>query len=482
VRPRTRVNWLIWLGLILSWPAVSSAQRVWQPPLRRISQPEMRSFSALVERSQVGQPLRGMRLLGVQHLLGSTGGLLRAFSTSGMRPEHMIVLGKTYSQHDGVIRDLRLDGYGVFPSEVEPGLDARLAGVRRQEMARGGRIAELERAVAQLRASEAATPGAKRERILVIDDGGELIELIHYQHPELHDRIVAVEQTTRGLKRIAGLSLRFPVISVAGSEAKREHESPMIGASIAKSTLEKLGELSASGVRVGSSTLVIGYGAVGRATAAALARAGRKVAIYDRSEAARKEAGAPPGRFQVYDRLEDALPHAAVVVSTTGETPVTETHLRLLPDWAVLINGASSSTEFRPDQTRFSSYYSLRFSPNKLVQMVRGRTVAEDERAAMERGTMRARRDWVFELAHNRRIVVPNQGTVINFDGSADPIPPRYIQLTRGLLYLAALQAAQLPAGARGVIELDGAAQRTWVEEVRAELRSTSESLAEPRF
>lgn len=104
--------------------------------------------------------------------------------------------------------------------------------------------------------------------------------------------------------------------------------------------------------------------------------------------------------------------------------------------------------------------------------------------------TLRTRRDRGFSTGPGKDIYVANQGTVINFDGSLDPIPPRYIQLTRGLLYLASLQAAALArmdAPPHGVVPLDRKSQDDWVKDdwvkmVKQDLARTGESLEVPRF
>jgi hypothetical protein len=61
-----------------------------------------------------------------------------------------------------------------------------------------------------------------------------------------------------------------------------------------------------------------------------------------------------------------------------------------------------------------------------------------------------------------------------------DPIPPRYIQLTHGLLFLGSVQAMKTTRP--GIFALSDDAQERWSKAVEADLATTSESLRHPTF
>jgi hypothetical protein len=253
----------------------------------------------------------------------------------------------------------------------------------------------------------------------------------------------------------------------------------MIGRSVGKTAVAKLAELRQRGAPVGKRTLVVGYGNVGEATAAALRREDQDVAIVDLDEGRRGKAQA--GGLRVFATLEEALAagHAEVVVGTTGEIAMSAAAMGRLPDGAVLINAASSATEFLPDAAALQgSLGAAQRQGDVLVTTFRGRPFVMG--AAEGHQTLR-RHDWVLHLG-GKSVLLANQGAVINFDGSEDPIPPRYIQLTRGLLFLAAVQASELTGGERGLIALDARRQADWVDLVNADLARTGESLSAPRF
>jgi hypothetical protein len=148
----------------------------------KLSNPRMDAFWRMVGEHADERPFAGYRIIAVQHLLGSTGGLLRAFVSCGARPQDITVVGKSYSEHGGVIGELRADGFDV----------------RRSRRGYSRDVGDL---VKMVLAEARRHPGRK---FLVIGDGGKLIrrlEIAVQQHdapPNLARRIFAVEQTTRG--------------------------------------------------------------------------------------------------------------------------------------------------------------------------------------------------------------------------------------------------------------------------------------------
>ena len=438
---------------------------------RSITRPVMPAYESLAQRLGRGRPFRNVVLVGVQHLLGSTGGLLHGLARGGLRPAETHIAGKTYSQHPAVIEALRQQGFHIYPAGREPGSDTTLSYMHANMGVLGHMVlpdvrtfnSPVARMIANIRRQLAADRTGTR-RILVIDEGGALIEAIHRQHPDLHNRVIAVEQTTAGINAIERFAheLRFPVVDVASSSAKVIHESPMIGRSVAQTTISTTERLRRQGARIseGANHLVLGYGNVGRATAATLRRLGRPVTVYDPSAQAR-EAAQRDG-LRVFETLEEALPTGNVVIAASNQVRLQGRALLDLPDYACLVNASSSSTVFNPQPAAVG--YAPMGPPN------------------LASAEARRDRDWQFRLRNGRTLYLAKQGTVINFDERTDPIPPRYIQLTRGLLHLAAHQAVQLPGGARGIVPLDGAAEQAWVSQVNQDLARTGESLASPSF
>jgi S-adenosylhomocysteine hydrolase len=272
-------------------------------------------------------------------------------------------------------------------------------------------------------------------------------------------KIVAVEQTRRGIEKLAGVKLLFPVIDVARAWAKTTYEAPLIGRSVANAVEERLAGLERGRVPFGKKVLVIGYGTVGRAVARELARRGYTVVAYDRRASARADAEADG--IPLFTSKAAAFPHGELVISATGEVVVTQSNLRLLPDGAVLFNAGSYLTEFDPAMRR----------PGPST--FRGKSMNAFEDAA------RPWNGYAILRAGRKEYLLSSWGGVVNF-GPVDPIPARYIQLTRGLLYLGALQAARTTTP--GIQALDAQPQRDLVARIQAELRRRGESLETPTF
>ena len=67
---------------------------------------EMRAFGKLAARLAKTKPLKGMHVLGHQHLEGATQGLSAALVEAGVEPGHISLLGKTYSENPETVRAL----------------------------------------------------------------------------------------------------------------------------------------------------------------------------------------------------------------------------------------------------------------------------------------------------------------------------------------------------------------------------------------
>ena len=64
------------------------------------------------------------------------------------------------------------------------------------------------------------------EKILVLDDGGELIS--NLKDFIFHDNIAAMEQTTSGIEKIKNKKFNFPIINIATSTIKKKCETPFL--------------------------------------------------------------------------------------------------------------------------------------------------------------------------------------------------------------------------------------------------------------
>jgi len=473
----------------------------------------MRAFASLVARHAPGQPLAGFHVFGVQHLLGSTGPLLRALASSGVPPSRITVLGKPYSQHAGVMSELRQEGFNVLESQ-------RRTSEQVPRLAQGVIDTLL------------ADPAAK---VLLVDDGGDLIrrvlELINQSGVPrgLGKRIVAVEQTSAGLAMVKATHTVFGIaatqgstthesfttMKVADSWGKVKKETPLIGRSVTQSVLEKLAELRGRGVpgldpQAGPvRVLLVGYGKIGRATTLELRRQGYEVAMADRGDALPRTLGAPPPRWVQQairrDRILYFRSARAGVRSYRPQVVVTASGRECLGlddlGWVahtpgrrlVVLNAASEWSDFPQLQALAArleasgraprTFAGVPLTPNRLLPARSDQVIPAPGGGEV----LLADGGAPLNLAKIVRREVRGEGGQLHVveEQVADPIPSRYIQLTRGLLYLAAVQGARLlqKGTARELAALPLREQRRFVHDIQAELRGSGlASLGDARF
>ena len=172
---------------------------------------------------------------------------------------------------------------------------------------------------------------------LILDDGGDLTNMVLDKFPELTKDIKGLsEETTTGVHRLydrveAG-TLPIPAINVNDSVTKSKFDNKYGCRESLVDALRRATDLMMAG-KVG---LVAGYGDVGKGSAQSLRSAGVRVIVSEIDPICALQA-AMEG-FEV-KRFLDAIPEADIVVTTTGNKDiVTEAAFRKLKDKAVVCN------------------------------------------------------------------------------------------------------------------------------------------------
>ncbi len=432
----------------------------------------MEALAALAHRAEKTKPLAGYRVIGVQHLLGDTEKLVDALQMAGVEYKDMTMTGKVYSTHLLVGASLRQKGVRVPPLLSSNGT----GGLRPEDVK-----AHLLKSVRADLEAVRNDPGAK---LLLIDDGGVLIRLVHEEYPDLVGRVRAVEQTTRGIVELEGMKLKFPVVNVARSDAKLTYETPSIGRAVGRVMATRLRLVTGQVGLKPKELLLVGYGAVNTHTAKYLAedgrKAGYKVKIYDKSPEARARAKADG--FEVYETLEEGLPNAEVLLSATGRTGLSLEQAHLLPDNAIVASAGSLTHEI--DRRLLSQHESPDLhQPMKEDAHYEDRFAGKKVRLAGRNAELL---DRVALMPSGKRLMVLGGGYPINFlfdpkfGAGSSVMPASHAQLTVGLLFLAALQAVNTHEP--GLPSLDEAAQKELIAGVQAQLARTGESLLTPTF
>jgi adenosylhomocysteinase len=169
---------------------------------------------------------------------------------------------------------------------------------------------------------------------MILDDGGDLTGYIHEKHPEMLDKIHGVtEETTTGVHRLIEMSaegtLRVPAINVNDSITKAKNDNKYG----CRHSLNDAIKRGVDHLMAGKKALVIGYGDVGKGSAASLRQEGMIVKISEVDPICAMQAcmdgyevvspyinGVNDGTASCIDR--DLLANTDLLVTATGNTTV----------------------------------------------------------------------------------------------------------------------------------------------------------------
>eukprot|EP00455_Lapot_gusevi_P018553 TRINITY_DN2014_c0_g1_i13.p1 TRINITY_DN2014_c0_g1~~TRINITY_DN2014_c0_g1_i13.p1 ORF type:complete len:438 (+),score=123.60 TRINITY_DN2014_c0_g1_i13:43-1356(+) len=181
---------------------------------------------------------------------------------------------------------------------------------------------------------------------MILDDGGDLTNLILDKHPEMVEKIFGItEETTTGVKslykRLQTGRLTLPAINVNDSVTKSKFDN-LYGCR--ESLVD--GIKRATDVMIaGKTAIVAGYGDVGKGCAAALRAFGARVVVTEVDPINALQACMEG--YQVL-RVEDAVADAHIFVTTTGNDDIiTSEHFPLMRDDAIVCNIGHFDTEIQ---------------------------------------------------------------------------------------------------------------------------------------
>ncbi len=172
---------------------------------------------------------------------------------------------------------------------------------------------------------------------MILDDGGDLTNMVLDQYPELVQNIRGIsEETTTGVhrlyERVAKGTLPMPAININDSVTKSKFDNKYG----CKESLVDAIRRATDIMMAGKVAVVAGYGDVGKGSAASLRGAGARVIVTEIDPICALQA-AMDG-FEV-KRMENAIPRANIVVTATGNRDiVTEKHFRLMTDKTIVCN------------------------------------------------------------------------------------------------------------------------------------------------
>ncbi len=180
--------------------------------------------------------------------------------------------------------------------------------------------------------------GEEKEPLnLILDDGGDLTNMVLDKYPELAAGIKGLsEETTTGVhrlyERVKNGTLPMPAINVNDSVTKSKFDNKYGCKESAVDAIRRATDIMLAGKRV----VVCGYGDVGKGTAASFRGAGSIVTVTEIDPICALQA-AMDG-FEV-KKLETVVANADVVITTTGNKDIVQSqHFEAMKDKTIVCN------------------------------------------------------------------------------------------------------------------------------------------------
>lgn len=274
------------------------------------------------ERFAHDRPLAGVRVALCLHVTAETANLVRALSAGGA--DVALCASNPLSTQDDVAAAL-VDRFGIAVHAIQG-----------EPMATY--YAHIERVV-------------DRRPQLTMDDGADLVSLLHSRRTELLDEIVGgTEATSSGVLRLRALEaegrLAFPVVAVGEGEAKRLLADRY---GTGQSTLD--GILRATNTLLaGRVVVVFGYGWCGRGIASRARGAGAQVIVCE-VDAVRALEAKLDG-FEVLPALAAAAKGDVFITATGAPDVLRREHFERMRDGALLCNAGHFDVEISLDDLR----------------------------------------------------------------------------------------------------------------------------------
>ena len=222
-----------------------------------IAESEMPALMAIRRKYAQSKPLAGARIIGCIHMTIQTAVLI----------ETLLELGA----------EVRWSSCNIFSTQDHAAAAMAAAGV--PVFAWKG---ETEEEYLWCLEQTCKKDGALWDANMILDDGGDLTLLIHDQYPQMLDKIHGItEETTTGVHRLLEMmekgSLKVPAINVNDSVTKSKNDNKYG----CRHSLNDAIKRATDHLLSGKKALVIGYGDVGKGSAASLRQEGMIVKVAE---------------------------------------------------------------------------------------------------------------------------------------------------------------------------------------------------------
>lgn len=263
-----------------------------------------------------GNPsLKGIAIVGAQHIMESTLFMFRNFIANGLDPRKTFLIGKCYSTSQSVYKEFYQEGVYVCPSSFS------FHSHESYDLTYKNNIKNFLRLVfANLDLSEI-------NKLIILDDGGHLIDTIN-SLPLPNIELISIEQTSSGINYLTHIDLNIPVFNVAKSQAKLELETPFI----VESSLKRLWQCLGGSLFLIKNVLILGHGSIGKEVEKRLSK-NFTVRVYD-------------PQFTNSNEFSSLLSQADLIIGCSGTTSLKYTDYRFLKKGVFIASFSSSDREF----------------------------------------------------------------------------------------------------------------------------------------
>ncbi|MCE3281906.1 MAG: adenosylhomocysteinase, partial [Chitinophagaceae bacterium] len=278
----------------------------------RLAEAEMPGLMAIRAEYGPSQPLKGARVAGCLHMTIQTAVLIETLTALGAEVKWSSC--NIFSTQDHAAAAIAAAGIGVYAWK-------------------GQTQAEADWCIEQT----LFFGSADKPLNMILDDGGDLTNMVFDTYPELIQNIKGLsEETTTGVhrlyERMAKGTLPVPAINVNDSVTKSKFDNKYG----CKESLVDSIRRATDVMLAGKVAVVGGYGDVGKGSAASLAGAGCRVIVTEIDPICALQA-AMDG-FEV-KKMADAVKEADIIVTASGcRDLITEKHFRSMKDKAIVCN------------------------------------------------------------------------------------------------------------------------------------------------
>jgi len=278
----------------------------------RLAEAEMPGLMALREEYGPSQPLKGARVAGCLHMTIQTAVLIETLIALGAEVKWSSC--NIFSTQDHAAAAIAAAGIGVFAWKGQSQEEADWC--IEQTLFFGG---------------------ADRPLNMILDDGGDLTNMVFDQYSELIQHIKGLsEETTTGVHRLYERmekgTLPVPAFNVNDSVTKSKFDNKYGCRESCVDAIRRATDV----MMAGKVAVVGGYGDVGKGSADSLRGAGARVIVTEIDPICALQA-AMDG-FEV-KKMENAVKEADIIVTASGcRDLITEQHFRLMKDKAIVCN------------------------------------------------------------------------------------------------------------------------------------------------